>query len=160
LFGSIFTGSILTLHQGDLLDPSIFHGKGITTAAKKGGDNIGYSKKMRGDKIVAFCDRNYNVNAAFVSAPSNRDESPPLKEALPQLTRIAKAISLVLKGFIVSLDGIYDFPLNRKAIFNRGMVPNIKANPRATKGSKRYSTSPFSKSGSIPSSRFSPGKTN
>jgi hypothetical protein len=33
----------------------------------------------------------------------------------------------------VSLDGVYDCRLNRKAIFNRGMVPNINANPRGRK---------------------------
>jgi hypothetical protein len=52
----------------------IVHGDGTTTAAKKGGDNIGFSghKKMKGDKVVAFCDRNCNVIAPFVSAPGNR----------------------------------------------------------------------------------------
>jgi len=32
-----------------------------------------------------------------------------------------------------SLDGVYDCRKNRKAIFNRGMVPNINANPRGRK---------------------------
>ncbi len=30
---------------------------------------------MKGDKIVAFCDRNCNVIAPFVRAPANRNES-------------------------------------------------------------------------------------
>jgi hypothetical protein len=34
-----------------------------------------------------------------------------------------------LCGTIVSLDGVYDCRANRKAIFNRGMVPNINPNP-------------------------------
>ena len=37
----------------------------------------------------------------------------------------------------MSLDGVYDCPRNRKAIFNRGMVPNINANPRGRKSTKR-----------------------
>ena len=37
----------------------------------------------------------------------------------------------------MSLDGVYDCRLNRKAIFNRGMVPNINANPRGRKATKR-----------------------
>jgi hypothetical protein len=132
-------GSVCRLHEDQLLDTSIIHGDGTTTAAKKGGDNLGFSghKKMKGDKVVAFCDRNCNVIAPFVSAPGNRNESPLLREALPRLTRIAKAIGLDFRDTIVSLDGVYDCRANRKAIFNRGMTPNINANPRGRKTPKR-----------------------
>ncbi|WP_236060800.1 transposase [Paraburkholderia domus] len=49
---------------------------------------------------------------------------------------MARAIGMDLQGTIVSLDGVYDCRDNRKAIFNRGMVPNIPENPRARKTSK------------------------
>ena len=67
--GGIFTGSVLKLQQDNLLDITVIHGDGTTTAAKKGGDNIGFSghKKVKGDKVVAFCDRQCNVIAPFVS---------------------------------------------------------------------------------------------
>ena len=42
-----------------------------------------------------------------------------------------------LSGTVVSLDGVYDCRANRKAIFNRGMVPNINPNPRGRKQPKR-----------------------
>ena len=42
-----------------------------------------------------------------------------------------------LQGSIVSLDGVYDCSLNRKAIFNRGMIPNINPNLRGRKQPKR-----------------------
>src|ERR1700736_4971508 len=89
-FDAIFTGTVLKLHQADLLDVTVIHGDGTTTATKKGGDNIGFSghKKVKGDKVVAFCDRNCNVIAPFISAPGNRNESPLLRQALPQLTKI------------------------------------------------------------------------
>jgi transposase len=130
---------VLTLHQANLLDTTVIHGDGTTTPAKKGGDNIGFSghKKVKGDKIVAFCDRNCNVIAPFVPAPGNRNESPLLREALPLVTRIAASVGIDLQGTIVSLDGVYDCRVNRKAIFNRGMVPNINANPRGRKSAKR-----------------------
>lgn len=136
---SIFAGSVFTLNRNELLDISVVHGDGTTTAAKKGGDNIGFSghKKMKGDKVIAFCDQNCNVIAPILSAPGNRNESPLLREALPQLTSIAKAVGIDLRGSIVSLDGVYDCPLNRKAIFNRGMTPNINENPRGRKTTKR-----------------------
>ena len=131
-FENIFTASVSLLHQKKYLDTSVIHGDGTTTAAKKGGDNLGFSghKHMKGDKVVAFCDRNCNVIAPFVTAPGNRNESPLLLNALPQVTRVAQAVGLNLNQTIVSLDGIYDSRRNRKAIFNRGMIPNIKENLR------------------------------
>jgi transposase len=136
---AIFEGTVLALHQANLLDTSIIHGDGTTTAAKKGGDNIGFNghRKLKGDKVVAFCDRNCNVIAPFISAPGNQNESPLLRKALPVVTRIAATIGLDLRGTIVSLDGVYDCRRNRKAIFNRGMVPNINPNPRNRQSTKR-----------------------
>jgi len=136
---AIFTGTVLKLQQDNRLDITVIHGDGTTTAAKKGGDNIGFNghKKMKGDKVVAFCDRHCNVIAPFVSAPGNRNESPLLRQALPELTRIAREVGMELEGSIISLDGVYDCRLNRKAIFNRGMIPNINPNPRGRPQPKR-----------------------
>ncbi len=122
---------MLTLHQAELLDVSIIHGDGTTTAAKKGGDNIGFNghKKIKGDKVVAFCDRNCNVIAPFISAPGNQNESPLLRDALSEVTRIAGSIGLDLRDAIVPGWRLRS-PRNGKAIFNRGMVPNINPNPR------------------------------
>jgi hypothetical protein len=135
----IFAGSVSRLHEEQLLDLTVIHGDGTTTAAKKGGDNLGYSghKHLKGDKVVALCDRHCNVIAPFVTATGNRNESPLLRDALPRLSQIARAIGMDLQGTIVSLDGVYDCRANRKAIFNRGMVPNIPENPRGRKTSKR-----------------------
>jgi transposase len=136
---AIFAGSVVQLHQDARLDITVIHGDGTTTAAKKGGDNIGFNghKKLKGDKIVAFCDRNCNVIAPFVSAPGNRNESPLLREALPDVMFVARDMGMDLEGSIVSLDGIYDCRANRKAIFNRGMIPNINPNARGRKQPKR-----------------------
>ncbi len=84
----VFAGSVDQLHRDQLLDLANIHGDGTTTAAKKGGDNLGYSghKHLKGDKVVAFCDRNCNIIAPFVTAPGNRNESPLLRDALPKLT--------------------------------------------------------------------------
>jgi transposase len=58
-FDVIFANSVFALHDSDLLDTSVVHGDGTTTAAKKGGDNLGFSghKHLKGDKVVAICDR-------------------------------------------------------------------------------------------------------
>ncbi|MFL9902079.1 transposase [Paraburkholderia fungorum] len=135
----IFSGSVHKLHQDQLLDLTVIHGDGTTTAAKKGGDNLGYSghKHLKGDKVIALCDRRCNVIAPFVSAPGSRNESPLLRDALPRLNHMARAIGMDLQGSTVSLDGVYDCRANRKAIFNRDMIPNIPENPRGRKTPKR-----------------------
>src|SRR5450755_3909732 len=53
---AIFAGSVAALQEHGHLDVSVIHGDGTTTAAKKGGDNLGFSghKKVKGDKVVAF----------------------------------------------------------------------------------------------------------
>ncbi len=40
-FDAIFAGTVVLLHQRDYLDISVIHGDGTTTAALKGGDNLG-----------------------------------------------------------------------------------------------------------------------
>jgi hypothetical protein len=79
---AILVASVLKLHQNGLLDTRVIHDDGTTTA-KKGGYNIGFSghKKLKGDKVVAFCDRRCNVIAPFVSAPGNGNESPAARGA-------------------------------------------------------------------------------
>jgi transposase len=131
----MFAGMVHLLHQDQFFDLSVIHGDGTTTAAKQGGDNLGYSghKHLKGCKVVAFCDRDCNIIAPFVSAPGNRNESPLLRNALPKLTDMARAIGADLPGSTVSLDGVYDCRDIRRAIFNRGMSPNIPENPRGRK---------------------------
>jgi transposase len=50
---------------------------------------------------------------------------------------VAKEVGLDLRGAYVNLDGGFDSRANRKAIFNAGMIPNIKENPRNRKRPKR-----------------------
>ncbi|MEM1368976.1 MAG: hypothetical protein AAGG02_13365 [Cyanobacteria bacterium P01_H01_bin.15] len=134
-FNDIFEKSVLPLHQQEQLDVSVTHGDGTTTAAKKGGDNLSFSghKHLKGDKVVAFCDCNFNVIAPFVTAPGNRNKFPLMKQALPMVTHIARSIGLNLEGCIVSLDGAYDSGSDRKAIFNRGLIPNYSSQSQRRK---------------------------
>jgi hypothetical protein len=100
------------LHVDGRLDLSVIHGDGTTTAAKKGGDNLGYSghKHLKGDKVVAFCDRDCNVIAPFIAAAGNRNESPLLREALPKLSEMARAIGMDLRDSTVILGGSLRLP--------------------------------------------------
>lgn len=85
----IFESTVAKLNNTGFLDLSILHGDGSSTAAKKGGDNIGYNghKHFKGEKVVAIVDRNVNVIAPFVTAPGNRNECPLLKPAIAGLKK-------------------------------------------------------------------------
>src|SRR6476619_8597254 len=60
-----------------------------------------------------------------------------LPESLQALKQVAKQVGLDLRGAYLNLDGGFDSAHNRKAIFNAGLIPNIKENPRNRKTPKR-----------------------
>lgn len=136
---NLFENSVFQLANGNLLDVSIIHGDGTTTMAKKGGDCLGFSghKHMKSEKVVAFTDRNCYVLSPMIIAPGNRHEGPLFEKAFESLKDLATRIELSLKNTVVSLDSAYDSFKNRKQIFNAGMIPNIKENPRNRKHNKR-----------------------
>lgn len=135
----IFEYSVFTLHSAGLLDTSVTHGDGSTTMAKKGGDCLGFSghKHMKSEKIVAFVDRNCNVLSPMTVAPGNKHEGPLFKKAFKSLKNLFKRMGRSLLNSVASLDYAYDSHSNRKDIFNAGMIPNIKENPRNRKHPKR-----------------------
>ena len=49
-----------------------------------------------------------------------------LTDGLKALKRMAKTVGLDLGGAYLNLDSGFDSKLNRKCIFNAGMIPNIK----------------------------------
>jgi len=134
-----FIASVQHLADQHQLDLSILHGDGTNTVAKKGGDGIGYSghKHQQGEKVIAIIDNNGYVLAPLPVAPVNEADTVLLPEGLKALKRVAKLTGLVLKGAYLNLDGGFDSKANRKAIFNAGMIPNIKENPRNRKTPKR-----------------------
>ena len=58
-------------------------------------------------------------------------------DAFGYLKKILKRIGQDFCEIIASLDSAYDSKRNRKMIFNEGMTPNIKENPRNRKKIKR-----------------------
>jgi hypothetical protein len=134
-----FEASVQYLCGKKKLDVSVLHGDGSITAAKKGGDGIGYSghKHQRGEKVLAIVDNNGYVIAPYTIAPANKNDCILLPDSLGHLSRIARKIGLSIKGSILNLDGVFDSKKNRKHIFNRGMTPNIPENKRNRKKTKR-----------------------
>jgi transposase len=134
-----FIASVAHLAVHHQLDLRILHGDGTNTVAKKGGDGIGYSghKHQRGEKVIAIIDNNGYVLAPLPVAPVNEADTVLLPEGLKALKRVAKRTGLGLDGAYLNLDGGFDSKANRKAIFNAGMIPNIKENPRNRQTPKR-----------------------
>jgi hypothetical protein len=68
-FDAIFEIPVFGFRQDDRLDAAVIHGDGTTTAAKKGGHNLGFSshKKIKGEKAAAFCDCHCKVIMPFVA---------------------------------------------------------------------------------------------
>ena len=60
-----------------------------------------------------------------------------LPAGLKALKKVARKAGLDLRGAYLNLDGGFDSTHNRKCIFNGGMIPNIKENPRNRKRIKR-----------------------
>jgi Transposase DDE domain len=67
----------------------------------------------------------------------NKTDMVLFPDGLKALKRVAKTTGLVLTGAYLNLDGGFDSKHNRKLIFNAGMIPNIKENPRNRKTTKR-----------------------
>jgi hypothetical protein len=77
------------------------------------------------------------VLSAFPVVPVNETDMVLLPEGLNALKRVAKMVGLNLGGAYLHLDSGFDSTYNRKMIFNAGMIPNIKENPRNRKRTKR-----------------------
>jgi hypothetical protein len=67
----------------------------------------------------------------------NETDMVLLPDGLKALKRITKMTGVVLAGAYLNLDAGFDSTYNRKMIFNAGMIPNIKENPRNRKRTKR-----------------------
>src|SRR6266852_3148910 len=106
---------------------------------QKRGDGIGYSghKHQKGEKVIAIIDNHGYVLAPVPVAPVNETDMVLLPEGLKALKQVAKEVGLELRGASLNLDGGFDSARNRKCMFNAGLIPNIKANPRNRKTTKR-----------------------
>src|SRR5919106_2394605 len=134
-----FIASVGHLSDHNQLDLRVLHGDGTNTVAKKGGDGIGYSgyTHQKGEKVIAIIDNHGYVLAPLPVAPVNEADMVLLPQGLKALKKVAKQIGLDLRDAYVNLDAGFDSTYNRKCIFNAGMIPNIKENPRNRKRTKR-----------------------
>jgi hypothetical protein len=60
-----------------------------------------------------------------------------LADGLKSLKRVAREVGLQVHGATLNLDAGFDSRKNRKRVFNAGLKPNIKENPRNRQQTKR-----------------------
>jgi hypothetical protein len=96
-----------------------------------------FNKHQKGEKVIDITDNYGYVLSALPLAPVNATDMALLPDGLKVLKRIAKMTGVVLAGAYLNLDAGFDSTYNRKMIFNAGMIPNIKENPRNRRRAKR-----------------------
>lgn len=77
-----------------------------------------------------------NILAPIDCHAVNVNDIVLLKCSLVRLTNVTRAVGIDLTGSICNGDTGFDSKANRKAIWNRGMLPNIPENPRRRDRSK------------------------
>lgn len=92
--------------------------------------------------MIAIADNHGNMLSPLTIAPVNQVDMVLLPEGLKDLKQVARTVGLDLTATILNLDAGFDSKQNRKAVFNAGMKPNIKENPRnrpkPKRGRKRF----------------------
>ena len=73
----------------------------------------------------------------LIIAPVNRHDTVFLPDSLNVLGRLARKLGLDVTGSVLNLDAGFDSKANRKCVWNHGLTPNIKENPRNRKKTKR-----------------------
>jgi hypothetical protein len=87
--------------------------------------------------VLAVIDNHGHVLSPLTVAPVNEVDMVLLPQGLKDLKRVAREVGLKLSGAVLNLDAGFDSKANRKAVFNAGLKPNIKENPRNRQKPKR-----------------------
>ena len=87
--------------------------------------------------MIALVDTHGYVLSPLTIAPVNEVDMVLLPQRLKDLNRVARAAGLPLPGAVLNLDAGFASKTHRKGIFNAGLRPNIKANPRNRQTPKR-----------------------
>jgi transposase len=87
--------------------------------------------------VLARIDNHGPVLSPFTVAPVNAVDMGLLPQGLKDLKRVAREVGLDRHGAMLNLDAGFDRKANRKAVFNAGLKPNSKENPRNRQKPKR-----------------------
>jgi Transposase DDE domain len=87
--------------------------------------------------VLALVDNHGYVLSPLTLAPVNEVDLRLLPAGLQDLKRVACEAGLDLTGAVLNLDAGFDSKANRKSVYNAGLKPNLKENPRNRQKPKR-----------------------
>jgi Transposase DDE domain len=87
--------------------------------------------------VIALVENHGYVLSPLTVAPVNEVDMVLLPEGLKALKRVTREAGLEVTGAVLNLDAGFDSKANRKSVFNAGLKPNIKENPRNRQTPKR-----------------------
>jgi Transposase DDE domain len=86
---------------------------------------------------MALVENQGYVLSPLTVAPVNEVDMVLLPQGLKALKRVTREAGLEVSGAGLNLDAGFDSKANRKSVFNAGLKPNIKENPRNRQTPKR-----------------------
>ena len=87
--------------------------------------------------MIAVVENHGYVLSPLTMAPVNEVDMVLLPAGLKDLKRVTREVGLYVTGAVLNLDAGFDSKANRKCVFNAGLKPNIKENPRNRQKPKR-----------------------
>jgi hypothetical protein len=87
--------------------------------------------------VIALVENHGHVLSPLTVAPVNEVDMVLLAEGVKDLKRVTREAGLEVSGAVLNLDAGFDSRANRKSVFNAGLKPNIKENPRNRQTPKR-----------------------
>ena len=87
--------------------------------------------------MIALVDNHGYILSPLTVAPVNEVDLGLLPDGLRDLKRVTRVVGLDVTGAVLNLDAGFDSKANRKSVFNAGLKPNIKENPRNRQKLKR-----------------------
>ena len=87
--------------------------------------------------MIALVENPGYVLSPLTMAPVNEVDMVLLPDGLKDLKRVTREAGLKVTGAVLNLDAGFDSKANRKSVFNAGLKPNIKENPRNRQTPKR-----------------------
>jgi len=92
--------------------------------------------------VIAVVENHGYVLSPLTMAPVNEVDRVLLPAGLKDLKRVTREVGLYVTGAVLNLDAGFDSKANRKGVFNAGLKPNLKENPRnrqkPNRGRKRF----------------------
>jgi transposase len=127
-----FIERVRRLHQHQRLDLSVLHGDGTNTIAKKGGEAVAYTghKRHTGSTTLGVIDNAGNVLGTMAVTAASIPDIAVLSDTLDEVRGVIRAVGLPVGRIPINLDAGFDSRANRKKVFNGGLRPNMKENPR------------------------------